>query len=36
MAKYDIVFEDNTVKILAAIDNAVDKWLLEVGAEIEY
>lgn len=32
---YDIVFEDNTVKILAQIDDAVDKCLLEVGAEIE-
>lgn len=35
MPDYDIVFEDNTVKILAKIDDAVDKFLLEAGAELE-
>ena len=35
MANYDIVFEDNSVKVLAAINDAVDKFLLEAGAELE-
>lgn len=35
MADYDIIFEDNTVKVIAAIENAVDKFLLEAGAELE-
>ena len=35
MANYDIVFEDNSVKIIAAIEDAVDAFLLEAGAELE-
>lgn len=35
MADYDIVFEDNTVKVIASIKDAVDKFLLEAGAELE-
>ena len=35
MADYDIIFEDNTVKVLAKIEDALDKFLLEAGAELE-
>lgn len=35
MADYDIVFEDNSVKVIASINDAVDKFLLEAGAELE-
>ena len=35
MADYDIVFQDNSVKVIASINDAVDKFLLEAGAELE-
>lgn len=33
MADYDIKFEDNRANVLRAIDDAMGKFLLEVGAE---
>ena len=35
MPDYDIVFQDNSVKVIASIHDAVDKFLLEAGAELE-